>query len=81
MGDWSDYANYLTQDSACADGYLLGNTDGAVWAATNGVTALGNYEFDTENDKGEPIKINVNETEAILAGKVFIVAMSNNDKA
>ncbi len=49
---WNDYSNYIIAENACTCGYVLGLTDGAIWAATNGETVLPKYALKIEDDNG-----------------------------
>lgn len=65
---WNDYSNYIVAENACTSGYVLGLTDGAVWAATSGETGLPKYALKIEDDNGVEHTVEVDETKALLAG-------------
>lgn len=63
---WSDYTNFLLQDGACQTAFILGLNDGLIWASTTNLEKLPNYIFTTEDDDGNCIDYDVNETGALL---------------
>ena len=69
---WNDYSNYIVAENACTSGYVLGLTDGAIWAATSGENALPKYALKVEDDNGVEHTVQVDETKALLAGKIII---------
>tara|TARA_B110000503_G_C6983898_1_gene344433 strand:+ start:174 stop:314 length:141 start_codon:yes stop_codon:yes gene_type:complete len=42
---WTDYTNFLIENGSIQKGFVLGISDGLIWAASNGETTLGNYEM------------------------------------
>jgi hypothetical protein len=50
----------------------LGLTDDAIWAATSRETALPKYALKVEDDNGVEHTVQVDETKALLAGKIII---------
>ncbi len=66
---WNEYTNYLTTNG-CQVGYIIGRDNGLIWACTNEkLEKLPCYVQDTQDDNGNDIQIQVNETEALLSGK------------
>lgn len=72
---WNDYVNgYLinytdaegrTNKNICEKAALIGNSDGTIWASTDGFT-LANYNVDIEDDAGDKKNIQVNEFANLL---------------
>jgi len=70
---WNDYSNYIIAENACTSGYVFGLTDGAIWAATSGETALPKYALKIEDDNGVENTVQVDETLTLIAGNIFYV--------